>query len=105
MLVVLPVLLMISHLESATAQTVQSESSRKVINKILPNYPQIARTMNLTGVVKLEAVVTAEGKLKAVQVKGGSPLLAQSAQSALRGWKWEKLDHESTEVYEFKFMP
>ena len=32
-------------------------------------------------------------------------LLAQSAQNAVREWKWAKADHESTEMLEFKFKP
>jgi hypothetical protein len=43
--------------------------------------------------------------VKSVQVKGGNPLLAQSAQNAVREWRWAKADHDSTETLEFKFMP
>jgi hypothetical protein len=38
-------------------------------------------------------------------VKGGSPVLAQSAQNAVRVWKWEKADHETTEQVECYFSP
>lgn len=65
----------------------------------------MARTMNLSGTVKLEALVLADGKAKSVQVKGGNPLLAQAAQNAVLQWKWEKSEHESTEAIEFKFNP
>ena len=83
----------------------ESQSARKVINRVVPVYPSTARIMRLSGTVKLEAVVLPNGSVKAVEVKGGNPLLAQSAQNAVREWKWAKADHESTEVLEFKFNP
>lgn len=90
---------------TASAQTDQSTGTRKVLNKVVPAYPPMARTMNLSGTVKLEALVLADGKAKSVQVKGGNPLLAQAAQNAVLQWKWEKSEHESTEAIEFKFNP
>jgi TonB family protein len=90
---------------SAIAQTEQSTGDRKVVNRVVPTYPAIARSMNLSGTVKLEALVLASGTVKSVQVKGGNPLLVQSAQRAIQEWKWEKADHESTEQVEFRFQP
>jgi outer membrane biosynthesis protein TonB len=65
----------------------------------------MARSLNLAGTVKLEVLVQSNGSVKSVQVKGGNPLLAQSAQSAVHGWKWEKADRESTEEVQFRFNP
>jgi TonB family protein len=80
-------------------------NARKVVNKVAPVYPQLARSMNLSGTVRVELLVQASGTIKSIDIKGGSPLLAQSAQSALRAWKWEKADHETTEVVVFHFKP
>ena len=89
----------------AFAQTQQNEGSRKVATKVIPAYPMTARNMSLTGTVRLEALVLASGKVKSVQVKGGNPLLAQAAEIAVHGWKWEKSDHDTTELLEFNFHP
>ncbi len=105
LLVLLSVLLFTFQTGPATAQTDESTSDRKVVNKVVPSYPAIARSMNLSGTVKLEALVLANGSVKAVQVKGGNPLLVQSAQRAVQDWKWEKAEHESTEQVEFRFHP
>jgi len=43
--------------------------------------------------------------VKSIQVVGGNPLLIQSAQNAVRDWKWEKAEHETTELVEFRFHP
>ena len=87
------------------AQDEQSTGTRKVVNKVVPVYPQMARSMHLSGTVKLEVLVQPNGSVKLIQVKGGSPLLAESAQSAVHGWKWEKADRETTELVEFHFNP
>ena len=87
------------------AQDQQSVGPRKVIKQVAAMYPQMARSMNLIGTVKLEVRVQANGSVKLIQVKGGSPLLAESAQSAVRSWKWEKADRETTELIEFHFKP
>lgn len=82
-----------------------STPTRKLVNRVMPMYPQMARSLKLSGSVKLEVQVQPNGNVKAVQVKGGNPVLVQSAQSAVRGWKWEKADHDSTELVEIHFNP
>jgi TonB family protein len=91
--------------QSAQAQTAESPSARKILNKVVPVYPSTARSMNLSGTVKLEALVLSNGSVKSIQVKGGNPLLAQAAQNAVREWKWAKAERESTEMLEFHFTP
>jgi len=89
----------------AYSQNEQTVGSRKVISKVVPAYPHLARDMNLTGTVRLEVLVNPSGVAKTIQVKGGNPLLAQSAQEALHNWRWEKADHETSEMLEFNFKP
>ena len=55
-----------------------TESKRKVVNRVMPFYPQMARTMGLSGVVKIEAIVGNDGNPKLVDVKGGHPVLVQA---------------------------
>jgi len=92
---------------SANAQTqnVQVEGSRKVLTRVLPIYPPIARSMNLSGSVKLEIVVAPTGSVKSIQVIGGSAVFSQAAEGAVRAWKWEKAEHETTERLEVEFKP
>ena len=61
--------------------------------------------MALQGVVRVEAVVAPDGTVKAVDVKGGHPVLAQAAVNAVRKWKWEPAARESREPVEVKFSP
>ena len=105
LLVLLALVLSAFQNGTAAAQDEETAGSRKVVAKVVPKYPDIARSMNLTGTVKLAAVVLANGTVKSVEVKGGNPLLVQSAQRAVQEWKWEKADHDSTEDVEFRFHP
>lgn len=89
----------------ATAQSHTEKSARKVIARVTPVYPQLARTSNIAGTVKLEALVLADGTVKSVQVKGGHPVLALAAEDALRSWRWEKTEQDSIELLEFRFNP
>lgn len=105
-LLLLVAVLFVSGATTLFAQnTEDAPTARKIVSKIMPVYPTLARSMSLSGIVRLEVLVTANGGVKTIDVKGGNPLLAQSAQSAVRAWKWEKTGHDSTEVLEIKFNP
>ena len=54
-----------------TAQTV-GDHTRKIVYKIDPLYPDLARRMSMQGTVRLEVVVAANGKLKHAEVLGGA---------------------------------
>jgi TonB family protein len=82
-----------------------ADSKRKIVSRVVPSYPQIARTMRLSGVVKIEATVSIDGKPKLVDVKGGHPALAQAAVEAIRSWRWESASHETKEPIEVTFDP
>jgi len=83
----------------------QGELARKAKTKVAPTYPALARRMNITGTVKVLVVVTPSGSLKDTKVVGGNPLLVNAAMDALKKWKFEPADTESTGTVEFKFEP
>jgi TonB family protein len=85
--------------------SVAQDAVRKVVNKTPAQYPTLARSMNIHGVVKLEAVVEPNGVVKSVEIKGGHPLLTQSAVTAVGHWKFEPAPHETRELIEIKFEP
>jgi outer membrane biosynthesis protein TonB len=89
----------------AHGQTSSDAAERKVIRRVDPMYPETARRMNLGGTVKLFAVVAPDGTVKTVEAVGGSPLLVQSAQTALMRWKYAPASGESKELVEFHFHP
>jgi TonB family protein len=80
-----------------------SAGGRKVIVRVAPQYPPLARSMNLQGSVKADVLVAPNGTVKSIEIKGGHPLLGQAAQNALREWKWEPAPRETRESVELKF--
>lgn len=81
----------------------QEEIARKVKSRVQPVYPDIARRMNIAGVVKVQVVVAANGSVKNTKLVGGHPLLASAALDAVKKWRFEQAAEETTGVIEFKF--
>jgi TonB family protein len=82
-----------------------AEITRKVKSKVTPVYPEIARRMNINGVVKLVVVVGPNGSVKSTKVMGGHPLLVSAAEDAIKKWKFEPSAQEDSGVVEFTFKP
>ena len=76
---------------------------RKVVSRIAASYPDVARRMHVSGVVKLEVIVQANGRVKSTKALGGSPLLIQAATYAVEKWKFEVVPHETDEVVQIIF--
>ena len=87
------------------AQQDQTETTRKIVNRVMPRYPEMARSMNLSGRVKAEALVAPNGTVKSVEVKGGHPVPVEAVQHAIYKWKWAPASHETRELIEVKFDP
>ena len=81
------------------------DSERKVKFKLAPQYPEIAKKMGLSGVVRIEVVVAPNGSVKDTKVIGGHPILVNAAVDAVKKWKFESASAESTNTLEFKFQP
>lgn len=77
--------------------------ARKPVSNPDPDYPEIARRMNLTGTVKVEIVVGPDGTIKFTKVLGGHPVLADAVQKALKKWKYAPGGAETTIQLDFKF--
>jgi protein TonB len=89
---------------SLTATNIPAqETNRKVISNPTPAYPELARKAHLVGVVKVQVVIAADGKIKEVKVIGGHPLLVDSVQETLKNWKYAPASGETTTVLAFNF--
>jgi len=79
------------------------ESKRKVKSKVLPAYPDLAKRMNVAGKVKIEVVISPDGRIKSTRIVGGHPLLTQACQDVLKDWRFVPGPEETTQVIEFEF--
>ncbi len=82
----------------------ENDNGRRVVRKVAPAYPEIAKRMNLGGTVKVTAVVAADGTVKTVEPVGGSPVLIKAAEDAVAKWKFAA-GGESREMIELHFTP
>jgi len=88
----------------ASAQDASTDAGkRKVRTKVVPEYPALAKQMNVTGKVKIETTVAADGHVLSTRVVGGSPLLVNAALDALKKWHFEPGPKDTTEIVEFSF--
>lgn len=81
------------------------DAERKVIVRIAPVYPELAKRMHVSGVVKLEVVIRPNGNVRSTKVVGGNPVLIQAASDAIYKWKFEAAAVETTEVIQLTFEP
>ncbi len=72
----------------------KAADDRAVKSRVAPAYPEIAKRMRITGVVKVEATVDAEGKVTAVKTLSGNRTLASAAEDA--GSKWRFVARKSS---------
>ncbi len=81
------------------------DPDRKIVTKVIPEYPNIARIMHIQGSVRIDVLIEPNGKVKSFDAKGGHPVLVESAEDALRRWKWEPAPHATHQMIELRFTP
>ena len=61
----------------------------KIVHQVTPVYPPLARQARISGIVRLEAVISRSGMIESLQVMSGHPLLTQAALDAVRQWVYQ----------------
>jgi protein TonB len=80
-------------------------SDRKIVTRVEPEYPETLKRLYVGGVVRVEAVVSAQGKVETVQLLGGNPILGQSAMKAVKQWKYAPAAVREKIVVRLEFDP
>lgn len=76
---------------------------RKVKTRVDPIYPELARHMNISGLVKVELIIGPDGKVKSAKVLGGHPVLAAAALDAAKRWVFEPAREQTIDVVSIRF--
>jgi TonB family protein len=87
----------------ALAMPARAADSRAVKTRIQPAYPEIARRMRISGVVRLAVTVDSEGKVIDVKPLSGNNMLSAAAAEAVRKWRFEPGPGEATEEIALNF--
>lgn len=72
----------------------------KIVRRVMPAYPPLARQARIQGTVKLVGVIARDGHIINLQVEAGHPLLVAAAVDAVRQWLYKPtlLNGEPVEV-------
>jgi len=97
--------MLVTFVPSNCAKAQSDTPGRKIRSRVEPTYPDIARKMSISGVVRMQVVIEPNGTLKEAKVVGGHPLLVNAAMDAVKKWKFEPGPSETTENVEFTFAP
>jgi len=88
-----------------TAANLAAQNNRKLLSNPEPPYPEVARRLRLSGVVKVQVTITADGKIKDAKIMGGHPIFVNSVEQTLKDWKYAPAATETTTQLEFTFHP
>jgi len=81
------------------------EKHRKVVFRVAPEYPDVARKIKLGGTVRLAVEVGPNGKVVSTRILGGHPVLAKFAVDAVQQWKFEASPQLTEEIVQINFQP
>ena len=72
----------------------------QLIQRVVPQYPEIARIARISGTVELLVLIGQDGRVKSVEVLSGSAMLAASAKTGVEQWRYRPaiLDGHAVEV-------
>ena len=72
----------------------------QLLNKVTPQYPQIAKAARISGKVVLAATISKNGTIEGLHVVSGHPMLVNAAMDAVKQWRYKPyiLNGEPVEV-------
>jgi periplasmic protein TonB len=78
----------------------QGVSAGRLLNKVQPVYPVMARNARVQGQVVLAAIISKDGAIEELRIVSGHPLLVPAALDAVRQWHYKPylLNGEPVEV-------
>ncbi len=74
---------------NVTPSPVTAPAPNRLLHRVDPQYPELAKSQHIQGAVVLEAQVLGDGTVGNIAVLRGDPLLAEAAASAVKQWKYQ----------------
>jgi TonB family protein len=100
---ILVLLLGVAAITAPAQEENTSQNARKAVRQVAPVYPDLARRLQISGVVKLRVTIAPSGSVKSIEPVGGNPLLLKAAQEAVTNWKYSPAGSETHELIELRF--
>jgi TonB family protein len=74
----------------------EERPERPIKQWVAPTYPEMARRLKVSGVVRVAATVAPDGSVTATRTVSGNHILAGAAEDAVHRWKFGSASVEST---------
>jgi TonB family protein len=78
----------------AEVRLTEAEAKDSAVVKPLPEYPAAARQLKVTGKVELEVTISLEGKVEAVKIVAGNPILTRPCAKVVADWAFKPFRQE-----------
>ncbi len=88
---------------SAVALSQSTDADRKVRNRVVPVYPELARKLKLVATVKVQVTVAPNGSVLQAKALGGHPLLIAPSVDAAKMFRYEPAGATTNNTIEFHF--
>jgi TonB family protein len=72
----------------ATTLPLHAADERPIKQRVAPTYPELAKRMRVSGVVRVAATVAPDGSVSATKTISGNHMLAGAAEDAVQKWKF-----------------
>ena len=72
----------------ATTHPLHAADARPIKQRVAPTYPELAKRMRVSGIVKVSATVEPDGSVSATKTVSGNHMLAGAAEDAVHKWKF-----------------
>jgi len=91
------------EIERTTPRTMKVSAgvqAARLVHRVEPLYPPLARQIRLEGRVELHAIIATDGRIKSLEVVSGEPPFIQSALRAVHEWRYQPtlLNNEPVEI-------
>jgi TonB family protein len=103
LILVFLVLLPVTFRAASAQDSDTSRQAREVVRRVPPAYPDLARRLQISGIVRLRATVAPNGSVRFIEPVGGNPVLIKAAQDAVANWKYAPAPDETRELIELHF--
>ena len=88
------------HKTPRTLQVSAGVQAARLVDRVEPLYPFLAKSVHREGRVELRAIIATDGHIKSLKVVTGDPMFISSALSAVQEWRYQPtlLNGEPVEV-------
>jgi TonB family protein len=87
----------------SVALPLRAADDRAIKQRVSPTYPELAKRMRVSGVVRVSATVAPDGSVSATKTVSGNHMLSGAAEDAVHKWKFVSAPAESTVEVDINF--